>query len=283
MPKLGFNLLLWTTHVTDAHLPIVERLKATGYDGVEVPLFEGTPDHYAALGNRLRTLGLGATGIGVMPGGGKSAVSADYRERAAALDHLHWLINCTAALGGTLCAGPFHQPLGEFTGRGPTADEFARVVEVHQQAAEYGRRQGVALSVEPLNRFECYFINTAAQAAALVKAVGAPNYGYLYDTFHFNIEEKSITDVIPQTIAEINHVHISENNRGVPGAGHIDFASVFSALKRGGYDGWLTIEAFGSALPDLAAATKIWRPLFSSEAEVYEKGFKLMREGWDRA
>ncbi|OEO32972.1 isomerase [Devosia insulae DS-56] len=281
--KLGFNLLLWTTHVTDEHWPIIERLKAVGYDGVEVPMFEGTPDHYEKLGRRLRDLGLGATGIGVMPGGGKSAVSPDLGERAGALSHLNWLTDCTAALGGTLAAGPFHQPLGEFSGRGATADEKSRVRDIHKQAAQYAAKHGVALSVEPLNRFECYFLNSAAQAAELVRAVDEPNYGYLYDTFHFNIEENSITEVIPATIKEINHVHISENNRGVPGAGHIDFQSVFNALKRAGYDGWMTIEAFGSALPDLAAATKIWRPLFASEAEVYEKGFRLMREGWDRA
>lgn len=281
--KLGFNLLLWTTHVTDEHWSIIERLKAVGYDGVEVPMFGGTPDHYERLGRRLRDIGLGATGIGVMPGGGKSAVSPDLAERAGALAHLQWLTDCTAALGGTLAAGPFHQPLGEFTGRGATADEKSRVRDIHKQAAQYAAKQGVALSVEPLNRFECYFLNSAGQAAELVKAVDEPNYGYLYDTFHFNIEEDSITAVIPATIRQINHVHISENNRGVPGAGHIDFQSVFNALKQSGYDGWMTIEAFGSALPDLAAATKIWRPLFGSEAEVYEKGFKLMREGWDRA
>ena len=281
--KLGFNLLLWTTHVTQAHWPILERLKATGYDGVEIPMFEGTPDHYEKLGRRLRELGLGATGIGVMPGGGKSAVSPELLERAAARSHIDWLVDCTAALGGTLAAGPLHQPLGEFTGRGPTEDEFKRVVEVHKGCAQYAARQGVALSIEPLNRFECYFLNSSAQAAALVRAVDEPNYGYLYDTFHFNIEEDSLVDVIPATIAQINHVHISENNRGVPGAGHIPFQPVFEALKAAGYDGWMTIEAFGSALPDLAAATKIWRPIFAREADVYEKGYALMREGWDRA
>lgn len=281
--KLGFNLLLWTTHVTDEHWPIIEELKATGYDGVEIPMFEGTPDHYAALGRRLRSIGMGATGIGVMPGGGKSAVSADLTERARALSHLNWLTDCTAALGGTLLAGPFHQPLGEFSGAGPTKDEKLRVRDVHKQAAQYAARQGVTLSVEPLNRFECYVLNTAAQAAELVKAVDEPNYGYLYDTFHFNIEEDSLTAVIPETIGQINHVHISENNRGVPGAGHIAFQPVFDALKKAGYDGWMTVEAFGAALPSLAAATKIWRPLFKDYADVYRGGYKLMREGWDRA
>jgi D-psicose/D-tagatose/L-ribulose 3-epimerase len=281
--KLGFNMLLWATHVTDAHWPIIEKLRATGYDGVEIPLFEGDVGHYEKLGRRLAAAGIFCSGIGVMPGGGKNALSADKAERDAALAHIKWLIDCTAALGGDIAAGPFHQPLGEFSGAGPTADEVARCVEVHKAAAQYAARQGITLAVEPLNRFECYFLNTAGQAAELVKRVDEPNYGYLYDTFHFNIEENSITDVIPATIGQISHVHISENNRGVPGAGHIDFQSVFKALKSAGWDGWMTIEAFGSALPDLAAATKIWRPLFARPEDVYEKGFALMRSGWDRA
>jgi D-psicose/D-tagatose/L-ribulose 3-epimerase len=281
--KLGFNLLLWTSHVTEAEWPIIEKLKATGFDGVEVPMFEGDVAHYEKLGRHLAALGLKSTGIGVMPGGGKNALSPDKAERAAALQHLKWLIDCTAAIGGDIAAGPFHQPLGEFSGQGPTADEIARCVEVHQAAADYAARHRITLAVEPLNRFECYFLNSAAQAASLVNKVGAPNYGYLYDTFHFNIEEDSITAVIPQTIGQISHVHISENNRGVPGAGHIDFQSVFNALKGAGYDGWMTIEAFGAALPGLAAATKIWRPLFSRYEDVYEKGYALMRAGWDQA
>jgi D-psicose/D-tagatose/L-ribulose 3-epimerase len=281
--KLGFNLLLWTSHVTDADWPIIEKLQATGYDGVEIPLFEGDVGHYEKLGKRLAAAGIKSTGIGVMPGSGKSAISADKAERAAALEHLKWLINCTAAIGGDIAAGPFHQPLGEFSGAGPTADELARCAEVHRAAADYAAPLGITLAVEPLNRFECYVLNSAAQAAALVKQVGAANYGYLYDTFHFNIEEDSITAVIPQTIRQITHVHISENNRGVPGAGHIDFQSVFNALKQSGYDGWMTIEAFGAALPGLAAATKIWRPLFARYEDVYEKGYTLMRTGWDRA
>jgi D-psicose/D-tagatose/L-ribulose 3-epimerase len=281
--KLGFCLLLWTTHVTDEHWPIVEKLKATGYDGIEVPMFEGDVAHYEKLGKRLQAAGLKSTGIGVMPGGGKHALSADKAERQAALDHIKWLVDCTVAIGGDTAAGPFHQPLGEFAGRGPTSDEIARCVEVHQAAAQYAAKQGIALSVEPLNRFECYFVNSMKQAEALVQAVGEPNYGYLFDTFHSNIEDNDVPALIGETIKTINHVHISENNRGVPGAGHIDFQSVFNALKRSGYDGWMTIESFGAAMPDLAAATKIWRPIFDRYEDVYEKGFALMRDGWAKA
>jgi D-psicose/D-tagatose/L-ribulose 3-epimerase len=276
--KFGFNLLLWTTHVTDAHWPIIEDLKAAGYDGVEVPMFEGPVSHYAALGRRLKDADLAATGVGVMAGG--SAISPDAAVRGKGLDHLKWLIDCTAAIGGDILCGPFHQPLGAFSGKGPTADEVAWCAEVHKQAARYAAQLEVKLSVEPLNRFECYFLNTMKQAAALAKRVEEPNYGYLFDTFHTNIEESDVRAQIGETIGAINHVHISENNRGVPGAGHVDFTTIIGTLKRAGYDGWLTIEAFGSALPDLAAATKIWRPLFASEEDVYRWGLRTMREAW---
>lgn len=279
--KLGFDLLLWTTYVADAHWPIIESLKATGYDGVEIPLFEGKVADYERLGRRLKDTGLAATGIAVMAGG--SAISPDRAERQKALDHLKWLADCTAALGGDVFAGPFYHPLGEFSGRGPTADEVKWCAEVHKDAAQYAALLDVALAVEPLNRFECYFLNTIEQAVALCQAVDEPNYGYLFDTFHTNIEENDVPALIAPTVKWIKHVHISENNRGVPGAGHIQFQPIFKELKAAGYDGWMTIEAFGSPLPDLAAATKIWRPIFGDINDVYRKGYRLMREGWDHA
>jgi D-psicose/D-tagatose/L-ribulose 3-epimerase len=279
--KLGFNLLLWTTHVVDEHVPLFDRLKSTGYDGVEIPLFKGEVSHYMRLGRIVQDAGLTSSAVTVLPTG-KSAIAAEAAERALALDHLKWAIDCTAALGANVLCGPFHQPLGEFSGIGPTEAEKSHCVEVHKGAAQYAAMSGIELSVEPLNRFECYFLNTARDAQALVDRVDEPNYGYLYDTFHFNIEEKSLPEAIRLTAPAINHVHISENDRGIPGTGHVDFAAVFDALKESKYDGWLTVEAFGQALPDLAAATKVWRPLFVMPEDVFQGAFRLMREGWDK-
>ena len=157
--KLGFNLLLWTTHVVDEHVPLFDRLKAVGYDGVEIPLFEGEVRHYSRLSRNLKDAGLAATAVTVMPSG-KSAITADAAERMQALDHLKWAIDCTAALGGDVLCGPFHQPLGEFSGVGPTEVEKSHCVEVHKQAAQYAAKSGIKLSVEPLNRFEMLFPRT---------------------------------------------------------------------------------------------------------------------------
>jgi len=279
--KTGFDLLLWTTHVTEQHYPILDQIKAAGYDGAEIPMFEGKVEHFKTIGQKLKDSGLESTGIGVLPAG--SCISPNAVERQKALDAIKWLVDCTVAIGATTVAGPFHQPLGVFSGKGPTADEVKWCAEVHKAAAQYAGKAGVTLAVEPLNRFECYFLNTIEQAVALCEAVDEPNYGYLFDTFHTNIEENDVVSLIASTIGHIRHVHITENNRGVPGAGHIPFQPIFNALRRSGWDGWLTVESFGSSLPDLAAATKIWRPLFNSEADVVNGAIKLMREGWAKA
>lgn len=275
--KIGFNLLLWTGHVTEEHVHALETIKAAGYDGVEIPIFGGEPEHYAALGRRIAEAGLGVTGVGLVPDPEHSPISAEAAARAGGAAHLRWLVDCAKALEADVLCGPFHQPLGVFSGAGPTEEELARLVEAHRAMADYAG--GLTLAIEPLNRFECYVLNTAEQAAAHVKAVGRPNFGYLYDTFHANIEEKDPVGVIAETAGQIAHVHVSENDRGTPGKGHVPLAETLQELKRVGYDGWLTIEAFGLALPALAAATRVWRKFYVDEAEVVRDGIKAIRQG----
>jgi D-psicose/D-tagatose/L-ribulose 3-epimerase len=281
--KTGFNLLLWTTHVTEADFPLLEKLKAAGYDGVEVPLFEGDFSHFERVAGALRDNGLACTTVTVMPDEAHSCISAEAKSRAGALDRLRWAIDCSNVLGSEVLCGPFHQPLAVFSGSGATDDEKRRGAEVHGAAADYAARANLVLAIEPLNRFECYFLNTMAETRDYVERVGRPNFGALYDTFHANIEEKDPIGCIAQAGGVIRHVHVSENDRGAPGRGHVDFPATFRALRRAGYDGWLTVEAFGQALPDLAAATKVWRQFFASPEEVYTVGLKTMREAWASA
>ena len=280
---LGFNMLLWSTHVREEHFDRFADIKRAGFDGVELPVFEGTPEHFEKVGKAIRDCGLRSTAVTVIPDAGRDCASADPSVRSEALKRLKWAIDCAAASGGETLCGPFYQPLGVFTGEPPTKSERANVVSVHKEAAAYAARHNVRLSVEPLNRFECYLLNTVADAADVVRQVGAPNYGLLYDTFHANIEEKDPVGVIAPNIGHINHVHCSENDRGAPGKGHVPWAATMKALKQGGYDGWCVIEAFGRALPELAAATRVWRDFFPSREEVYQFGGKFLREQWAKA
>jgi D-psicose/D-tagatose/L-ribulose 3-epimerase len=277
---LGFNLLLWTTHVEEEHFPLLHEIKRAGYDGVELPIFQGTPEHFAKVGRAVREAGLRCTAVTVLPDAAHNALSADPASRKGAVERIGWAVDCLKAAGGEVLCGPFHQPLGVFTGEPPTAEEKGRLADVHQAAATYAAAQGITLSIEPLNRFECYVLNTVADAAALVRQVEAPNYGLLYDSFHANIEEKDPVGVIGPHLTLINHVHLSENDRGTPGKGHVPWAPMLRAFKAGGYEGWFVIEAFGRALPDLAAATRVWRDFFPSREEVYRFGHDFLRETW---
>jgi D-psicose/D-tagatose/L-ribulose 3-epimerase len=281
--KNGINLLLWTPFVTEEHFGILEQLKAAGYDGAEIPLFSGEPDHYQKVGKALKDNGLGCTTCTVMPDEEHNPISADAKHRQGGVDYLKWVIDCCEALGAEVLCGPFYQPLGTFTGVPPTAEERVRAAEVHRQVADYAQKAGVVLAVECLNRFECYFLNTVDDGAEYSKQVNHPSFGVMYDSFHANIEEKDPVGCIGRNLEMIRHVHVSENDRGTPGKGHVPFDKIFKALRAGGYDQWLTIEAFGRSLPELAATTCVWRDLSASPEECYGDGLKMIEATWDAA
>jgi D-psicose/D-tagatose/L-ribulose 3-epimerase len=281
--KIGFNLLLWTGHVTQAHYPLLRDIKRAGYDGVEVPIFEGAPDHYARLGEALDKIGLERTVVTIMPSLDKDPLSSDAATRKVALDHARWFIDCSAALGAPIIGGPIHSVHGHFTGSGPTPQERKRGIAFHRKAGDHAGKKNVRLALEALNRFECYFLTTMQGLADYLDEVDHPAVSGMYDTFHANIEEADPIKAIRTIRRHMSHVHISENDRGTPGKGHIDWPATYKALKASKYDGWLTIEAFGRSLPALAAATRVWRDFFPSPESVYRDGIKHIRKGWTGA
>ncbi len=284
--KIGMNLLLWTGHVGEEHLPVLKALKATGFDGVEVPVFDPSDTaHYKWLGGVLDDLGLQRTAVALIPDEAHSPISPDAAARQGGVDHLNRVIDCCEAINSQALVGPWFQPLGVFSGDGPTDEELERCSGVHRAVAQKARDAGLICALEPLNRFECYLLNTCEQSSAYLERLGEPGFGILYDTFHANIEEKDPIAAFHTAWAKghVNHVHISENDRGTPGRGHAAIRETIAALKGVGYDGWLTIEAFGKALPELAAATRVWRDFFASPEEVYTEGYRHIRECWDAA
>jgi D-psicose/D-tagatose/L-ribulose 3-epimerase len=277
--KIGMNLLLWATHVTEEHYAHLEKIKSTGFDGVEVPIFGGDDAHYRKLRTKLDELQLKASTVTVATPEA-SAISPDPAIRKAATERLKTIVRQSAILGADVLCGPFHQALGVFSGTGPTEEEFKHGAEVHNAVADEAQREGVVLAIESLNRFECYFLTTMASAAAYVRRVDHPNFRALFDTFHANIEEENLPKAFSENAAEIAHVHVSNNDRGVPGRGHIDFQTIFRAIKLSGYDGWLTIEAFGRALPELVEPTRVWRDFFKQPDDVVTEGYEFIRETW---
>lgn len=277
--KFGMNLLLWTDGLAEEHRPILDMLKKQGYDGVELPAFHLDCDHFARCGRWLDEAGLERTVVTCRTPA-DNPISPDPKIRAAALSANKLVLDCCQAAGATILAGPFHSALGAFSGAGPTADEWSWAVECMRATAQHAQQCGVMLAVESLNRFECYLLTNVADTARFVAQVDHPHCRMMYDTFHANIEEKSIPEAIRACAAYTVHVHISENDRGTPGQGHVPWQETFDTLKQTGYDGWLMIEAFGLALPALAAATKIWRRMFESEEQLARDGLAFMKSQW---
>lgn len=276
--KIGMNLLLYTTEPDESFFPTGEKLQRMGYDGLEWPIF-GTDKKMARKIKKFNAeTGLDATTITVF-GPGENPIAADKTERKTAMSVLKKKIDVSAELGVKLLAGPITQPLGHFTGEGPTEDEFKRCVEFFQKAGEYAADTGITLVLEYLNRFEEYFINTAADTARLCAAINHPNVKMMVDSFHANIEEKNFYDPLITAKPYLVHIHISENDRGVPGSGNnIRWDDFFRGIRDVGYNGYLTIEAFGQFLPALAAAAKIWRPLFRDPDDVARDGIAFVRK-----
>lgn len=279
---LGFNLLLWTTHVTDEHFPLFAELKKAGYDGVEIPIFEGAPDDYKRLGDMLDRIGLERTAVTAM-GDPAMNLIGDAAARRKGIAYMRWAIDCAAALGADKLSGPLHSTLGHFSGAGPTPAELKRSVGSQRAIGDHAGKRGVTIGLEALNRFECYLFNTMADLSAHVDEVDRPHIKAMYDTFHANIEEADPIGAYTKHVRNIVHIHISENDRGVPGRGNIPWRKTFEAIRSSGYDGWLTIEAFGRGLKDLAAATKVWRDFAESPEAVYREGFQHIRKGWRKA
>ena len=277
--RTSINLLLWTSFVTEEHYPLLGDLREMGYDGVEFPLMGGDLDHYAKLGRELDRIGLART-VCTAVDESTNPASADPAVRRAAIERLRAVVEMSAALGADVICGPFHSAYKVFTGRGPTDDERRWSAEVLRAAAEEAEGAGIQLAIEALNRFECYLINTMQGARELARSVDHPSLGVHYDTHHMHIEEPDVTAAIEHVAAEICHVHISENDRGVPGAGQVSWTDTFRALHRVGYDGWLTIEAFSRLDPEFAAAIHIWRDFFHDPEEVTTRGLEFMRRSW---
>ena len=258
--KYGVNALIWTASFELEDLSLLPRVKQRGFDGIEIPIFNPGSTPVDEIRRGLEDNGLEVTTCTVIPNGlTVFAESAGIREQA--LNHIKAGIETTAKLGGHLLAGPAYSPVGYLPGRRRTADEFQLAAESLRTLGDTLRAHDVRLAIEPLNRFETFFLNTAADAAALCDIIGDPSIGILFDTFHANIEEKKLGDALQFCGKHLMHVHTCENDRGTPGSGHVPWVEVFDALRAMNYDGWLTIESFGYNIEAIAAAAAIWRDL----------------------
>lgn len=278
--KIGMNLLLWTTDINENLYPILEKLKETGFDGVEVPIADEDVHEYRALGKKLAELNLACTCVtSVFEDGNPASEIKQIREKA--VDQLKWRIDMANELGATNICGPFHSAFAYFSGQPPTETERQYSIEVMRAAAEYAGEMDVVLTPEALNRFECYLYNTLDDISKLILTVDHPNMKMIFDTHHAHIEEKNSAQSIHKFADIIGHVHISESDRGTPGSGQVHWDDIFKALHEINYKGWLTIEAFSRNNPEFASNINVWRNYQNSLEEIYQDGYSFIKNKLD--
>lgn len=276
--KIGMNLLLWTDHVSaEQHTGLFERIKGYGFDGVEVPMDGLNADEVKKIGQSLDRLGLERTAICAMKANIADPASKSERLRTSAVEYLKRTIDHTVLLGTDLLCGPMFQGLGRFSGKGPDFEEWQFAVETIRTVGLYAQTRGVRMALEPINRFEMYMVNTLGDGVRFIQDVGLSNVGLLADTHHSNIEESNVALAWEAAWPHIFHVHVSENNRGIPGTGHAIREDVLNLLNNNQYSGWVTIEAFNGNVPGLASRLHLWRRLSEHDDDAARIGIAFLK------
>ncbi|MCL2305150.1 MAG: sugar phosphate isomerase/epimerase [Planctomycetaceae bacterium] len=278
--KIGINLALWTDTLGEECLPLLEKCKSIGYDVVELPVFDTDLNVAVTLGKRLDELGLERSG-GCAFGPDHNMIAPDPLVRRRGVNMGKAALDFAAVAGVKIFIGHLPSALGVFSGRGPTGQEWGWGVEAMQELSEYADKLDITLGLEAVNRFECYLFNCMADTLRFIKDVNHKRCQLMYDTFHANIEEKDVAAAIRGVKEHLIHVHISECDRSTPGQGGIRWKETFDALHEIDYNGYLVCEAFGAALPKLAAATKIWRNMFENADQLARDAYEFMRKEID--
>ena len=274
--KYGIHAGLWQARWTDDIAPILRVVADLGFDGVEVSLLGMTDEKAEALGQSVRDHGLEVTcSDGLAPD--KDITSVDPDIRAAGVDYLRWAIATTAKIGSRGLAGVVYAPWGVFDPANKparaqrSADAFA-LLDADLTAHD------VTLGIEAINRFETDLVNTAAEASDMARASGSDRVGALLDTFHLNIEEKDIRAAIRSAADTLVHFHVSDNDRGVPGSGHVPWAEVAGALAAINYDKWIVAEMFVIAGNPASADLNIWRNIEPDATDAAARALAFMRK-----
>lgn len=281
---LGLSTFVLASPFTDKDLTVFGKVRQWGYDHVEVCIEDPgvlTPSavRAAADGEGLSVLVCGAFGPD------RDVSHETSRGRRAGIEYLRHCVDFAAAVESPLVSGPMYATTGQ--ARLLEADErqaqWERAVDSLTTVANHAAAAGVSLAVEPLNRFETDLVNTVEQGLALCRDIGADNVGLMLDTFHMNIEEKSLPQAIRLAGSKILNFQASENDRGTPGTGHTDWVGVLKALDEVAYSGGLVVESFLPTVKEIAKAVSLWRPVAPSMDELAAEGFRFLRDALETA
>ena len=217
----------------------LRRGKQWGLESIEI---SGEPDQYDSKDTLalLKDLGMFCWGSVTLTLGERNLAAKDEGQRAATVDYMKSVATMIHELEGSeMTIVP--ATVGKVTPDGTPEEEWKWVVDGLKEVYELTETYGIKMAIEPLNRFETYFLNRADQAVALAKDVGS-NCGVCLDAFHMNIEEVDFMEAIRTAGDLLADFHVADNNRMPPGMGTLNWAEIVKTLQEVGYDGAMTLE-----------------------------------------
>ena len=274
-PRRGFGVhaslwsIAWTREGAERS---VAEARRHGVDFVEIPLLDppaADAAHTRALLEEAEMPAICSLGL---PEGAWAS-----RDPEAAVAFLTHAIDVTADMGAWALAGVTYGGIGERTGKPPTEGEKGNVARALDAAARHARARGVGLGIEAVNRYENHILNRGVDLREMIERVGADNIFAHLDTYHMNIEERGAARGILDCREHLRYVHLSESDRGVPGAGCCDWDEIFAALAAVGFDGAMAMESFVELPPQIGAALSVWRPVADSAEQVLAEGLPFLR------
>lgn len=281
---IGIISMQFIRPFTNAALPYLRKTRELGFDFMELLVPEPEDGLDVAEVRRI----CAGEGLDIVLAARvnlqRSIASEDAAARQGGLDYLKSCIDSAEALGARIIGGPLYGEPLVFAGRPPypwNADEIAtrakRTVDGLAQVAPLAAAAGKVFALEPLNRFETDVCNTTVQAIEIIDAVGSAGLGILLDTFHMNMEERSIPDAIRAAGDRLVHFQANENHRGFPGTGNMDWTPIMRALAQAGYAGPVSLEPFRREDDRVALPIAHWRAPHEDEDDKLRAGLGLIR------
>jgi D-psicose/D-tagatose/L-ribulose 3-epimerase len=276
--KFGINTFLFLSPFTNEGIRHFSLFKDLGFDAVEVALENKGDMEYDKVLKGIKNAGLTCcTVCGAFGPDRDLRGTEEQQENSKA--YVKECIDACAALECDLFAGPLYSAVGHASmyDDATRRKQWATCAKNLKELCAYAAERDVYIAVEPLNRFETDFINTCAQARKLIEDVGSDRLKIHLDTFHMNIEEKSIPMALLDAGDLLYHVHTSENDRGAPGTGTVNWSGVRDALRKIGYDRALVIESFTPEVEIIARAASIWRSTEKTGTDLARKGLDFLK------
>ncbi len=224
-----------------------------GCRGVEIHLREASQVDAPTVRRLMSDYGLAVPTLGTgMAATLDGLTFADPVVRRLAVDRLRGHVRLASEIGSAVTVGSVSGRLGPDAAT--RRERRAAALDALAELCRYAESHGVTILLEPLNRYECDYLNTIADVLAVAEEIRAPNLRLLADTFHMNIEEADMPAALAAALPQLGHVHLADSNRQAPGRGHLDFAPLLDLLARSGYQGFLSFEVF--PIPDPVAALR---------------------------